>query len=75
MAADVPGQPEIWSDGSRDEDPDALIGVAGAWAVCSCGPSGVLSTDSNLPLSSQRWSSFLFSSWYLLQGQSLRFGL
>ena len=41
MAADVPGQPKIWSDGSRDEDPDALIGIAGAWAVCSCGPLGV----------------------------------
>ena len=41
MAADVPGQPKIWSDGSRDEDPDALIGIAGACAVCSCGPLGV----------------------------------
>ena len=32
LADDVPGAPNLWTDGGRDEDPDALIGVAGAGA-------------------------------------------
>ena len=31
-ADDVPASPNFWTDGSRDEDLDALIGVAGAGA-------------------------------------------
>ena len=34
----------------------------------------LLSTDSNLPLSSQRWLSFFFDSWLLLPDQSHRSG-
>ena len=29
----VPGQPNVWTDGSTDEDPDALVGIAGAGAL------------------------------------------
>ena len=32
MAGDVPAYPNIWTDGSRDKDLDALVGVAGAGA-------------------------------------------
>ena len=32
LAEDVPAHPNIWTDGSRDEDLDAIVGVAGAGA-------------------------------------------
>ena len=32
LAEDVPAHPNIWTDGSRDEDLDAMVGVAGAGA-------------------------------------------
>ena len=32
MADGVPDHPNIWTDGSRDEDLDAMVGVAGAGA-------------------------------------------
>ena len=32
LADDVPDHPNIWTDGSRDEDLDAMVGVAGAGA-------------------------------------------
>ena len=32
LAEDVPANPNIWTDGSRDEDLDAMVGVAGAGA-------------------------------------------
>ena len=32
MADDVTGNPNIWTDGSRNEDLDAMVGVAGAGA-------------------------------------------
>ena len=32
MADSVPRNPNVWSDGSRDEDLDAMVGVAGAGA-------------------------------------------
>ena len=31
-SVEVPAHPNIWTDGSRDEDLDALIGIAGAGA-------------------------------------------
>ena len=30
VMSDVPDQRNLWTDGSRDEDPDALVGIAGA---------------------------------------------
>ena len=33
LAEEVPAAPNVWTDGSRDEDLDALVGVAGAGAV------------------------------------------
>ena len=32
LADSVPDHPNIWTDGSRDEDLDAMVGVAGAGA-------------------------------------------
>ena len=32
LANDVPAAPDFWTDGSRDEDLDALVDVAGAGA-------------------------------------------
>ena len=32
MASEVPGQPNIWREGTRDKDPDALVGISGAGA-------------------------------------------
>ena len=32
LADNVPANPNIWTDGSRDEDLDAMVGVAGAGA-------------------------------------------
>ena len=40
LADDNPRNPNIWSDGSLDEDLDAMVGVAGAGAFvkkCSLG--------------------------------------
>ena len=31
LAEDIPPNPNIWTDGSRDEDLDAMVGVAGAF--------------------------------------------
>ena len=38
MAEDVPGQPIVETDGSRDEDPDARVGTAGAVAFAQAAP-------------------------------------
>ena len=35
VMSDVPGQPNLWTD-VRDEDPDAQVGTADAWCLCSC---------------------------------------
>ena len=37
-ADEVPAAPNLWTDGSRDEDPDALVGVAGAGAFVETVP-------------------------------------
>ena len=39
VMSDVPDQRNLWTDGSRDEDP--LVGIAGAQCFCSCGALGV----------------------------------
>lgn len=38
MTTDVPEVPNIWTDGSRDQDLDALIGVGGAGAFAHSVP-------------------------------------
>ena len=38
LADSVPVHPNIWTDGSRDEDLDAMVGVAGAGAFVNNAP-------------------------------------
>ena len=38
LAEDIPPNPNIWTDGSRDEDLDAMVGVAGAGAFVGAVP-------------------------------------
>ena len=58
MAEDVPRLPNIWTDGSRDEDLDELVGISGVGAFVETVP-GYLMGAHKISISMRMFAGFL----------------